>query len=395
MKDRLEKNRSFLLYFSMYWPLGAVCPLIGQYLFKIGFTGTQVGIVISAGTGAAVLGGLFWGKKYANAVNKRFIIVFMFIMAALVALSSLMVKSFILYAVVYGALYFFQGPAHGLCDSMVIENGENFPAIRAMGALGYATSVYAAGLAAEAFGLETIFYIHAAAFVIAAVIMFREKEPPHYDGKEGADGDDDIDIMELFAYKDFIRLLVFAFFLLGSSMAHNTYFGYLYTDGGGDLSGIGLAFLLMAGSEAVFMLFLPKLNSRFSTEKLLVWGMLIAIGRFALYSLGLPSYILLGTFFLQGMMNGIILVEIVKYFEKIVPARLSSLSVAVYYALGSNLSSIVCNLIGGVILDGFGARGVYMFFTLWNLAALGIYFGTGLNKERKGKISAPLEEVLK
>ena len=42
--------------------MGAICPLIGQYLSSIGFSGTQVGVVTAFGTGAAVFGGMFWGS---------------------------------------------------------------------------------------------------------------------------------------------------------------------------------------------------------------------------------------------------------------------------------------------------------------------------------------------
>ena len=58
--------RCFALYFLIYCPLGVLCPLIGQYLSSIGFSGTQVGTVTSLGTAAAVLGGMFWGKVDAN-----------------------------------------------------------------------------------------------------------------------------------------------------------------------------------------------------------------------------------------------------------------------------------------------------------------------------------------
>ena len=40
-----------------------------------GFSGTQVGTVTSMGTAAAVLGGMFWGKVYANASHKKMVII--------------------------------------------------------------------------------------------------------------------------------------------------------------------------------------------------------------------------------------------------------------------------------------------------------------------------------
>lgn len=64
-----DLNRS-VLYFFIYWPLGTICPMIGQYLSSIGFSGTQVGIITSLGTGTAIVAGFFWGKIYSG-VTKR------------------------------------------------------------------------------------------------------------------------------------------------------------------------------------------------------------------------------------------------------------------------------------------------------------------------------------
>ena len=47
LQQAKEEKRSYLLYFLIYCPLGAVAPLLGQYLSGIGFSGTQVGIVTS------------------------------------------------------------------------------------------------------------------------------------------------------------------------------------------------------------------------------------------------------------------------------------------------------------------------------------------------------------
>ena len=105
--------RCFTLYFLIYCPLGVLCPLIGQYLSSIGFSGTQVGTVTSLGTAAAVLGGMFWGKVYANASHKKRVIAIMFTGAAIMSVAGLSTKVFIIYAAVYSVMYFFQDPYTG------------------------------------------------------------------------------------------------------------------------------------------------------------------------------------------------------------------------------------------------------------------------------------------
>ena len=380
MKEFTERYKSYILYFFIYFPLGAVCPLIGQYLNSIGFTGTQVGVVTAFGTGAAVIGGMFWGRIYANSSRKRVVIMTMFILAAASALVSLAITGFLAYTLIYGLLYFNQGPSHGLCDSVVMDRKENFPAIRALGAVGYAIAVFICGQLAETMGLRINFVIHAIAFIIAAFIIMSFREPVNYSKKQ--ETGEAITIQELFKDRDFVYLLVFSFFALGPTMSNNTYFSFLFIEAGGDIGGVGLAFLLMAGSEAPFMFLVPWLNKRISTEKLIIIGCIAGLLRFALYSMGPSTGVLLGTFFLQGILNGILLVEIVKYFGKIVPPRLASLSVATYYALGNSFPAIVCNLLGGAIMDAAGVRGTYFFFAALYVISLVLYLCLGLHRER-------------
>lgn len=375
-----NRYKSYILYFTIYAPLGVLCPLVAQYLNSIGFTGTMVGTITAAGTGAAVVGGIFWGRIYANSSKKRLTIAVMFIMSAITSLISLSVSTFLLYIFIYGILYFNQGPSHGLCDSMMLENCENFAAIRAMGAVGYAVSVFIGGQLAEIFGLRLIFYMHALFFVISSVILMTLKEPERDNTAEEA-LEKKATLTELFRNKKFVKLLISMFFVLGVIMANNTYFSYLYLEGGGDIGGVGLAFLLMAGSEAPFMWLVPKINRIVPTERLIVVGMATAVLRFSFYSF-LPSAVwLLGTFFLQGILDGIILVEMVKYFGKAVEPRLSSLSVATLYSLGNSLSAIICNLFGGVAMDIAGIRLTYIFFAAACTVSLILYLMLGLHRE--------------
>jgi len=373
--------RLSVLYFFIYCPLGALCPLISQYLTSIGFSGIQVGIVTSLGTATAFFAGLFWGDVYANSRHKRWILAGMCFAAALLALASGRVEVFIVYAMLYCCQYFFQSPLHGLCDSLVLSKGGNFPIARAFGAVGYAFCVFTTGKIADVHGLGVIFYVYAAAFGVAILLLLRESEPPYEKTEKG----EKIRLSALLQNRDFVKLVICGFFVMGTSMANNTYFSFLFREGGGDVSGIGLAFLLMAGSEAPFMILIPGLTKRVPSEKLILFAMILSVVRFGFYAAGPSSALLLGTFFLQGIVNGILLVEMVKYVDFVVGPKYSGAAIAVFYAVCSNLSVIFCNLFGGFILDYAGATGVYLFFTIYNGAAVICYIAMGLYKDRRGR----------
>ena len=54
-------------------------------------------------------------------------------------------------------------------------------------------------------------------------------------------------------------------------MANNTYFSFLYIEGGGTIAGVGIVMLLMVGSEAPFMQWSARLAGRFSLEQNHSW----------------------------------------------------------------------------------------------------------------------------
>lgn len=378
MHSDLKKNaRLSVLYFFIYCPLGIVCPLISQYLSSIGFSGTQVGTVTSLGTATAIFAGMFWGQVYSNSRHKRWIIAGMCFSAGLLGILGTAAQTFALYAILYSGMYFFQGPVHGLCDSLVLSKNGNFSLIRSFGAVGYAVAVFAAGQIAAATSLKSIFYLYAAVYLVVIFLLSREAEPPYY-REEG----EKIRASVLLGHRQYMKLLLCAFFVLGTNIANSTYFGYLYRAGGGELSGIGLAFLLMAGSEAPFMMLLPKLVQRFSSENMILAAMVLSAARFGFYATGPSCGMLLATFFMQGMVNGILLVELVKYVDRLVEAKYSSVAIATYYAIGNSLSAIVCSMAGGVILDIAGVQAVYGFFSIYNLVAAVLYVATGLYKSK-------------
>ena len=219
--------------------------------------------------------------------------------------------------------------------------------------------------------------MYAGAYVIAACFFLREEEPTTFRTAE-----EKVKMSVLFKDRNFVKLLICAFFLMGTNVGNSTYFGYLFREQGGSVAGIGVAFLLMAGSEAPFMALTPVLSRKFGAEKTLLFAMVMAVIRFGFYSTGPDYKVLLATFFLQGMTNGIILVEIVKYFGRIVEPRLSSVSISVFYAIGNSLSVILCSFIGGIMLDMAGACAVYRFFAIFNFVSVILYIALGMHRRR-------------
>lgn len=385
MKTRMKLQT---LYFFIFAAMGVMKPLIGQYLDSIGFTGTQIGTAASVATAVAIGASTFWGHRYANSKDGRRVILLLCLSAAVMGIVSSFVTVFAVFVVCYGLMYFFQGPVSGCTDSMVLEIGEDFAGIRLWGSIGFAVAVFLGGRIGEAFGLENIFYIYGVAYLIGSVLILSIKVNTHEAGESTNAKDctaEKATFSELFTDKKVIQLIFCGIFICGSNVANNTYFSFLYLDGGGSVSGFGTTFLLMVACEAPFMAMAPWLSKKIGREKSIVVATIISILRFAWYSTNPSHQMLMGTFFLQGITNGIILVEYVKYVSAIVRPRLIGIAVAAYYAISSHVGTILCDFFGGIAMDHFGSSGVYALFGCLNALGIILYILFGLHKDNLEK----------
>ncbi len=362
--------------------MGVMNPLISQYLNSIGFSGTQIGTITSVSTAVAIGASTFWGHRYANSKDGRKVILFLCFAAALTGLLNSVVTVFVLFVITYGLMFFFQGPINGASDSMVLENDQEFADIRLWGAIGYAIAVFAGGRIGDHFGLINIFYIYAAAYLIGGLIVMTVKAKPHGD-EQKKEKPEKVGFDQLLGNRKAVQLILCGIFICGSNVANNTYFSFLYIDGGGTMSGVGTTFLLMVGCEAPFMALAPWISKKITREKSIVLAALLSALRFGWYATGPSDYLLMGTFFLQGIVNGIILVEYVKYVSAVVEPKLIGLAVAAYYAISSHIGTIICNFFGGIVMDWFGSGGVYGLFSLLNCIGVILYILFGLHKKDK------------
>ncbi len=398
-----------VLYTVTYGAMGGVFPLIGQYLDDIGFSGTQIGTITGAGTFAAIFATAFWGSIYDKARSKSGVVMLLCILTAGVVAILPSIKVYLLFLIAYAMMYFFQQPVNALSDAMVMEDGERFNVIRMWGAIGYALSVFLSGKLANSFGTGVIFIVAVVFFAISIVSVAmigrargesrkKRRLVESYDEAAGELTEAEANesgakslpakkksggYRQLLSNKTYMKILIVAIFVGGTNVANNTYFSFLYEDAGGDLSGLGFTMLLMVGSEAPFMFLSARLSEKFTLERMILVSIIISACRFLWYATVPSTFMLTALFFLQGMVNGIILVEFIKYVAKVADTDSLGLSISAYYVVSSSISGIICQLAGGIALDIAGGAGVYLLFGIMNVVAVVLYIVFGLHKSEQ------------
>ncbi len=380
------------IYTFTYAAIGMLLPLLGQYLAQIGFSGVQIGIVTATATTIGIGASPFWGYRSHHSKDSSRVVLILCVIATLVIVSLVFMKQYALFLVGYAVFSFFQTPIMPLTDAMTLENKVPFGAVRKWGAIGFAVGVFVAGLIADATSLAIIFPLCAFGYTTAWIIMARLRRIRKSEASSENDGSCGDRIPEttqkknhgdyriLLRNKKLMALLCAAFFICGTNVANNTYFGFLYKDVGGSIAGIGLAFLLMCSSEAPFMAWVGRLEKIITMERMILISMIISALRYLWYSTGPAPGLLLGTFFIQGMVNGIVLVGFVQYVSKLVEPAMIGMAMTLYQAVSSSSSSILCQFIGGTILDFYGGTRVYLFFAVYNMIGIVLYAGFKLYK---------------
>lgn len=399
-------NYYVLLNIASYAAIGMILPLIGQYLKSILFTGAQIGTITATATAVGIFATTFWGEKYTNSHRKKLVVILLCVMASLISLSLLGIHSYYIFLVAFSILYVFLSPIMSLNDAMTIESGNAFNQIRKWGCIGFAGATFISGKVANIAGLRMIFPLGTLAYISTGLIIYKIYTIERKKNKRAAEGTaitageaketageakgDEKKINAKISYKEIVKnkklmaIIISAFFLLGTNVANNTYFSFIFLEGNGTLGGVGTAFLLMAGSEAIFMGLSAKISRKIGLEKSILIAMCISVGRFLWYGTGPSSTMLLAMFFLQGAVNGIILVEFIRYIHQTVKAEELGMGISLYYAISNNLSTIICQFIGGLALDYGGGKAVYIFFGTYNIVGVLCYILFGLYK-RKGK----------
>ena len=381
-------------YTFIYMAMGAFMPLIAQHLQKIGFTGSQIGIIVATGTIVSIFSSTFWGERYSKSTKKHQIVILLCSMTALICFLLAGILEYVVFIIAFGLLYFFQGPMVALMDSLTVEGKQNFGSIRIWGAVGFSIGIFIAGKAIDSFGTLSIFYIYISSFIIGGMILFvimkKEKKANIVRVSRNKKNEKDLGYLFLLKNKYVRRFMLVTFFIGGINIANNTYFSFLYIDGGGTIAGVGIAMFLMVGSEIPFMASYNRLAQLVGIERLILISIIISGIRYFLFSLGLPWWMLICIFFMHGAVNGIVLIAFVRYVASLVTEKYKSLIISLYYIIGSNLSAIFAQVVGGWFLENIGIRGVYLFYAILNLFGIVLYIAFGMYKKQREENSAKI-----
>ena len=370
MEEKMKK--SYYLYstwyFLMFFALGSFFPLFSQLLTSFKLQGSTLGVIFSIGSFATIISQPFWGFVNDKLKKPKKLISFLLTSSSIAIFCFFFTKGAFIVSIVYLIFMFFSSGVGAISDSSVLSSGLAYGKVRLWGSIGYAIGVQFAGLVSEKMGINSILVIYIVFMILTILIMskitFNKTEMKKIQVS---------DIKELLHNKRYILAALGCFLVGGSVVGNNNYFGLLYKELGGSIAGIGLAFLLFAGSEAPFMMFFQKVSKKINLVNGLVFVSFISAIRWVLYSNTTNPNVLLWSFLLQGISVGGYLVFTTLYIAEITEEKVRTTALSLFGALSMGLGGMVLQFLSGKIMASFGIPKVYIFFAIANFIAVIIF----------------------
>lgn len=349
-------------YFFVFFAFGALFPLLAVYLnVETDLSGTEIGLVMSISPIVMLFVQPIWGMISDKTQKPRQILIVSLICTSLIAVYFSIVEQYLWIIIAATVLAVFQAAIVPISDSITLgvvqRVGGNYGSLRLWGAIGFAFAVFVVGFLSEQFSIYIIFYGFSVALLVAAWFTKRmpeETEVIHVNLFTG--------LSELSKLPKFMMFLITTFLVFGPIYANNFYFGILIQEIGGTLTGIGIAFLFAAGSEAPFMKFASKAIEKYGMLPILLFSATIAGFRWFIYAFEPTLLIVYLTTIMQGLSIGLFIPAALQYIRDITPTTMRATAVSLYSAIGNGLGTWFCSFVGGMILEYFNVFSLYLFY---------------------------------
>ncbi|WP_281170456.1 MFS transporter [Alteribacter aurantiacus] len=359
-KRLLFHMRAF--YFLSFFAIGGLFPLLSVYLQnEVGLSGGQIGTIMSIGPITMLVAQPLWGMLSDYTRSPRILLTIAVIGTGAIGLMYVTTELYPALIFIASFLALFQSAIIPLSDSMVMNHvhkrGGDYGRIRMWGAAGFALSVWVMGNLSDWFGQSVIFYAFALVLWISAyfaVKMPKESALPRVELLSG--------LKELVKVPKFVLFLVVTFLVFGPIMANNFYFGLLIQFAGGSLAGVGLAFLLAAGSEIPFMRWAGALIQRQGIMVILFVAAFVSGLRWIFYFLGPSPELIYVTTVIQGLSIGLFIPAALQYVRNLAPEEVKATAVSLYAAVGNGLGAFFFTFFAGLLIDWQNILYVYLFY---------------------------------
>lgn len=376
-----------VFYFLFYAAWSFLLPFLALHYQNLGFTGTQIGILASISPLTTLLAAPFWGGLAdARQSHKRILTIGM-VGAGISVFLLWQVRSFWLIVPVVASYAFFSSTIMPLIDNTVLsllgDQRDQYGKQRLWGAIGWGLAGPVAGWLTGSFGLHWSFIGYLSLLFIGLLIsrslpVIGAHSPGHF--WEG--------VRQLLRDQRWIIFLLIAF-IGGAGLSVITNFLFLYMNElHASRTVMGLSLLAATISEIPVLFFSGMMLRRWGPKGLMVISLIVYVLRSYSYAVVTAPWQVLMIQLTHGLTFSTMWVAGVSLAGEIAPPGLGATAQGIFSSTVMGFGGITGALVGGLLLDYFGGKGMYFWSGNAVLLALVIF----LLMSRRLSVPVPIKE---
>lgn len=362
------ENLSFSAMQAFYW--AGFCILfayINPYMLSLGYTSTQLGVIIAANSAASILGQPILGYICDKTGSIKKVMICSFVAGAVLSLGFFAIGSnYFALLILSTIVAFIVQAVYPLIDSWTVIDAQknpstNYGITRSIGSIGYAVTAAVVGGFFDKHGFNWIFPLFLGTMVVCVITCLGPKDTLNTTQKEPLRLKD---IKKLFSNHQYMTFIVISTIMYIAYRSCHSFLSVLMESVGGTTTELGYAWSVLGLSEVPFLLIAGLLLKKIKDSHLILISMFFFVLRVWLPSIATTPTQLIWMTGLQGLSYGLFLPASVHFIGRIVTKDLASTAQAFAVAMYAGIGISVSGITGGMLSDAFGIVSVYQIATV-------------------------------
>lgn len=361
-----------LFYFFLYMNNAVYGTFVPVYFESVGFTHTQIGLLLSLGPLVALLAQPLWGTVSDRARTKNSVLLLLLAGCAFCMAVFPLSASFVFVLVMICLFMFFQTPVYAVGDAITLEildrrGGGNFSHIRMAGTFGFAVMSVVFGWMARGH-IEWLFPVNLAVFAACMLLLVRI---PRVEGHQSRG--QKMHMGMLFRNRKLVLYLAMCFILHMTLGFYYSFFPLYFQELGADSAWVGWSMLISSFSEIPFLLLSAYLFRNVPIPYILLGAGAMTALRWFLYSIVENPLWVFPIQLLHGLIFIVLTVTMAIFINREVPPELKASGQTLHALLCLGVARVVGSLAGGAAGDVFGLKNVFFYCSLVAAACVAVF----------------------
>ena len=357
-------TKFYAKYLALFIGLGAYNTFLPVYLENtLGFTSSQVGIIVSI---PSILGIIFvpiWGLLSDISKKQKTVLWINIFMSLILAGVYTITKSFIPVLIVATFFEMFRNSVLPLTDSLTTsfcrENNKNYGSIRVIGSMTFAVASFLCGQLIKITNSDLMFFYVFMVSMIGCLIV-----TPTLDTNTNIEQKEKLNLKEdlpkLFKNKSYILILLCGVCVAGLTEGMMSFQGIYLMKLGAGTELVGLLTVFMVLPELFFMVKTKGLIEKYGMIKMIGFASCALLVRWIIYFTTSNPWLFMLATSMHGVAISIITISAFEFIGKVVDKKLHTTSMTVYtFTIGVSYS--LMKLLYGNMIDSLGFKSIFIF----------------------------------